>query len=42
MDEIVKAIQSEWRIGHNLPMKPGGPFKTGHIERDPEIPRVHG
>lgn len=34
VDKIVAGLRTEWRIGGNLPLKPGGPFKTGHIERD--------
>lgn len=32
--DVTLGIQSEQRIGDKLPLKPGGPFKTGHLERD--------
>lgn len=33
-DDVTRGVQSEQRIGDKLPLKPGGPFKTGHLERD--------
>lgn len=33
-DAIHLALKTEWRIGANLPLRPGGPFKSGHLERD--------
>lgn len=33
-DDVYRGIRSEYRIGPNLPLKSGGPFKTGHLERD--------
>jgi len=33
-DDVAKGIRSEWRIGKNLPLLPGKPFNSGHLERD--------
>lgn len=32
--EVASGLRSEERIGEKLPLIPGGPFKSGHLERD--------
>ena len=32
--DVSKGIKSEYRIGFKLPLSPGGPFNSGHLERD--------
>ena len=34
INDVVKGIRSEYRIGSKLPLLPGGPFRSGHLERD--------
>lgn len=34
VDGVIEGFRSEGRVGEKLPLIPGGPFKSGHLERD--------
>ena len=46
MDVITEALRSDFRVGAKAPLKAGGPFNSGHLERDifvlNELAKKHG